>query len=291
MNIQSNNFHLQSATTTSANTTRSAPSARRLAIKIQVQCADPLVCAGLRAALEDSPEFELLPSPRREGSFEREPNAEAPAVDARADIVVTDYEQGLTLIARARTRAQLALTPQPHVLIVTPRETEWDIRQALELGVRGYLSLGCELEEVAEAVRTLHAGMRHIGQRAARRLADSVACTALTSRETDVLRLVAQGRCNKLVAHELNIAVGTVKSHLKTIFEKLGAKSRTEVAMVAQQRGLLGQSPMPAMPSVRSLSQASQASQISQVTMRKSPQTQALHMKHHAQPRFGALMN
>lgn len=285
MNTYTNNFQLDSTSHTTGINFRTTPKGRMQTIRIQVQCGDPLVCAGLRAALEDSPEFELLPPPPRAGGMNRETVATPPTFDTRADVVVTDYEQGLALIASARTHAQLAPSPRPHVLVVTPRETEWDIRQALEQGVRGYLSLGCELEEVAEAARSLHAGMRHIGQSAARRLADSVACTALTSRETDVLRLVAQGRCNKVVAHELNIAVGTVKSHLKTIFEKLGAKSRTEVAMVAQQRGLLGQYALPTTASLPSMLPTSH------VGMRKPAQTQALHMKHHAQPRFGVLMN
>ncbi len=287
MNTHTSHLHSHSATSTATcatacATSRTTPSGRKPAIKVQVRFAEPLVCAGLRAALEDSPEFELLPSPPRDGGgIERAMGNTASSAHARATIVVTDYEQGLALIAnagpQARQKSNQTQGAAPQVLIVTPRENEWDIRHALELGVRGYISLGCELAEVAEAVRALDTGLRHIGQRAARRLADSVACTALTSRETDVLRLVALGHCNKVVAHELDIAVGTVKSHLKTIFEKLGAKSRTEVAMVAQQRGLL--SPAFSMPS------------LVPAAMPVTPPAQPLHMRHRALPRYGALMN
>lgn len=208
---------------------RAEPDAAARPIRIQVQCDDPLVCAGLTATLRGQPGFELLPP----GAGDPQPG------EGRADIVVADYEQGLALIARSRLPGQPYRGKMPNVLIVTRREGEWEIRHALELGVRGYLIMGCALDELVDAVRTVHLGMRHIGALAARRLADSLACSALTSRETEVLRLVAQGRANKAVARELDIALGTVKSHLKKIFEKLGARSRTEVATVAEKRGLL----------------------------------------------------
>ena len=154
-------------------------------------------------------------------------------------MVVADYEQGLAFIARVRAQTPSRHVTGPSVLIVTQRESEREIRHALEHGAQGYLILGCGLDELVDAVRTLRHGMRHIGAIAARRLADSVACAVLTTRETDVLRVLVEGHGNKAIARRLDIAIGTVKTHLKAIFQKFEATSRTEVAAVAERRGLL----------------------------------------------------
>jgi DNA-binding NarL/FixJ family response regulator len=122
---------------------------------------------------------------------------------------------------------------------VTTRQSEREIRHAMEVGARGYLIQGCAIVELIHAVRALGSGLRHIGALAAQRLADSVSGQSLTERENDVLRLLVEGHDNKTIARELEIAMGTVKSHLKTIFQKLDANSRTKVAAVAERRGLL----------------------------------------------------
>lgn len=190
-------------------------------IGVHVLCSDPLLRTGLKAAFGEQPDVACVSQD-----------------DGPADVVVADYEQGLQLIALAKARGS-ACAHRPKVLILTARESEWEIRTALEQGARGYLVLGCDLPELMVAVRTVHRGMRHLCAPAARRLADSMAHATLTNREVDVLRLVAEGCGNKVIARDLDIAVGTVKSHLKTIFEKLGARSRTEVATLAERRGLL----------------------------------------------------
>jgi len=92
---------------------------------------------------------------------------------------------------------------------VSDRGGEWEIRHALERGIQGYLLLGCRLEEMASGLVALHHGRRHLGQEPARRIAESFDYEALTSREADVLRLVAAGCANKVVAKRLDIALGT----------------------------------------------------------------------------------
>ena len=82
----------------------------------------------------------------------------------------------------------------------------------------------------------------------AQRLGDSLSGEALTSREEEVLRLVVDGLCNKSIARCLDISVGTVKSHLKGIFDKLNVKSRTQALCAAERRGLLGPLPQPKEP-------------------------------------------
>ena len=201
-------------------------------IRILVLYQDPLVAAGLISALDKQPDVALI-------------QAGSTIVDdqgvgsCEADVVIADYRRGLQLLAEMRMASRSNATLSPRVLILTDRDSEYEIRHALELGAHGYLTLGCRFDELADAVRALHRGMRHIGAAAASRLADSVASELLTGRELDVLRLLVEGHPNKAIARQLNIAPGTVKSHMKGIFQKLGASSRTQVVTVAERRGLL----------------------------------------------------
>jgi len=88
-------------------------------------------------------------------------------------------------------------------------------------------------------VRAAAQGRRFLCHAAAQEVANSLTNEALTARERDVLLLLAQGRCNKTIASHLDIAVGTVKAHVRTIMSKLKASSRTEAACIAVARGLL----------------------------------------------------
>lgn len=189
--------------------------------RLLVLCHDPVVSAGLSAVLREQCASGPLAAP---GLF--------------ADVVVADYEHGLALL-QGQGPGPLPLHAAPRVLIVTRRDSEGDIRRALECGARGYLVLGCRLDELLEAVGAVHRGLRYIGAAAAQRLAEGVGCTSLTCREAEVMSLVVQGLGNKAIARQLAIATGTVKSHLKAVFEKLDAKSRTEAAAIAGRRGLL----------------------------------------------------
>jgi len=201
-------------------------------IKVLVIHEDPLVCAGLVTTLRDQPGFELV------GVMDFDRYSCNRPSDQRVDVVVADYDYGIELVASARMQPSRRQSG-PNVLIVTTRQSEREIRHAMEQGARGYLVQGCGLTELVDAVRALNSGLRHIGALAARRLADSVSGQSLTDRENDVLRLLVEGHGNKTIARQLDIAMGTVKSHLKTIFQKLDANSRTEVAAVAERRGLL----------------------------------------------------
>jgi DNA-binding NarL/FixJ family response regulator len=125
------------------------------------------------------------------------------------------------------------------VLVMTTHDREHDIRRALEAGVHGYLLLGCPIQELIAGVRALARGSRYFCLAVAQRMAESLTREALTPREADVLRLLVRGQCNKSIARQLEIAVGTVKAHVKAIMGKLDASSRTEAASVAARRGLI----------------------------------------------------
>ncbi len=126
------------------------------------------------------------------------------------------------------------------VLIVTQMEREWEVRTAMMAGVHGYLLQNADREQLLTAVRTLSRGLRYLSADLSRCVADSFTRIGLTSRETDVLQLLAQGQCNKSIARELGIGVGTVKTHVKGLFDKLGATARTHAVVLATRRGLVG---------------------------------------------------
>jgi DNA-binding NarL/FixJ family response regulator len=195
-------------------------------IRILVLHRDAVAEAGLSAAFNNRSDFEV------QGTRD-------PELARDVDIVVADYPQGVACAAEFTPRGNPWRGPK--VVVVAGIDREWEIRCALELGVRGYLLIGCSLEELVEGVRAVHRGARYLSPQVAARLAESFSLEALTSREEEVLRLVVEGLCNKAIGRRLGIAVGTVKSHLKSTFDKLNVESRTQAVAVVERRGLLRQ--------------------------------------------------
>jgi DNA-binding NarL/FixJ family response regulator len=154
-----------------------------------------------------------------------------------ADVVVADYDAGIAYMERSRAQSSLAQASK--VMIVTASDGESDIRYALGRGARGYMLLDSDFDDLAHGVREVHMGVRALSRRIAQQLAEIVTAEGLSSREMEVLRYLVEGLGNKLIARRLDIAVETVKSHLKSIFEKLQVESRTQAIVVATRRGLL----------------------------------------------------
>jgi DNA-binding NarL/FixJ family response regulator len=199
--------------------------------RILVSYPEPLLAMGLAAALRQQPEFEVLMSGADGQS----------AAGAQADVVVTDYQSGLAL---AKT---MHASRRRRVMVMTIYDREHDVRAAMEAGVHGYLLVGCSVDELVMAVKTLGRGNRYLSLDVAQKMADSLTRESLTTRETDVLRLVALGQSNKSIARDLEITVGTVKGHLRAIFGKLDAASRTEAVGIAIRRGTIDE-PMRSYP-------------------------------------------
>jgi two-component system NarL family response regulator len=114
-----------------------------------------------------------------------------------------------------------------------------EVYGALQAGAMAYLVKSVQRDDLMTAIRKAAAGQRHIPPEVAARLADRVARSQLSGREIEVLRLLVSGRRNREIAGALEIAEGTVKLHVSSILEKLGADDRTEAVTVALQRGIV----------------------------------------------------
>ncbi|MFT7773387.1 response regulator transcription factor [Roseateles sp.] len=190
--------------------------------RIQIQHEDPVLAMGLAAVLRRRSDRDVNIS-----GIDPEPN-EPP------QIVIADHRRAVQLAMVCSDRRE-----RPSLMAVGTQDRERDIRLALEAGVSGVLLAGCRLDELEDAVNTLKMGSRYVCRSAAQKLAESLGHESLTTRETDVLRLLAKGLGNKAIARELCIAVGTVKTHVKAILDKLDACTRTQAADVAAKRGLV----------------------------------------------------
>lgn len=205
-------------------------------IRIVVVDDHPVVREGLVASLEDDPEFQVVGAA---GSAEDA----LPLVAAqRPDLVLLDLElpgiSGLKAIP-----AFAAASPASRILILTAYDTDERVLGAIRAGARGYLLKGASLDEIARAIRIVHGGESYLEPRIATKVLSQLGPrtrpAALSARERDVLRRVAGGRSNKQIAHALGITERTVKFHVTSILNKLGADNRAQAVALAARRGLL----------------------------------------------------
>ena len=187
-------------------------------ICVQVAHNNPLVSAGLRAAFAAHEDFDLVDESRF-GS---------------ADVVVTDCAAGLDVMLTH-------CVSRPGVLILTGDTSEISIRRAMQLGVRGYLPLCSCLESVIRAARGIHAGGTVFAPIVMEKMVVSLRSRPLTARQVEVLRMIMQGMPDKAIARQLELSVGTAKSHVKAILMKLEASSRVQAIAVAMRRGIFNE--------------------------------------------------
>jgi DNA-binding NarL/FixJ family response regulator len=154
------------------------------------------------------------------------------------DVVIADFSNAMRL-TEPGARKSHGLLDEARILALTSNDREADIRRAIEAGVHGYLLVGGPLNELSDGVMAVASGLRYMSLSVAQHMANSLTRATLTSREIEVLRLVAVGQPNKAIARQLGIELGTVKSHVSAIMGKLGANSRTHAARLAATRGLV----------------------------------------------------
>jgi len=159
-------------------------------------------------------------------------------LEHRPDVVLLDLRMpvldGVGAMTVIRQRDPLA-----RIVVLTTFDTDHEISRAIKAGARGYLLKDAQREELLDCIRKVHAGETCIPASLVAKLAASVSSEELTGREMNVLRLLAGGKGNREIGLSLHISETTVKSHLRSIFNKLNVLSRTEAIAVASRRGLV----------------------------------------------------
>jgi len=125
------------------------------------------------------------------------------------------------------------------VIVLATYDTDTEILRAVKAGTKAYLLKDARREELLDCIRRVNRGETCIPQSLVEKLATGLSSELLTSRELNVLDLLAQGKSNKEISLNLYISETTVKSHLRSIFRKLNVLSRTEAVAVASRRGLV----------------------------------------------------
>jgi two-component system NarL family response regulator len=155
------------------------------------------------------------------------------------DITLLDQRMpdmdGVTALRTIRERC-----PEARIILLTTYDGSEDIYRGLRAGAKAYLLKDVSRDELLECIRSVHEGKTEISPQVAARLANRVARKDLTSREMEVLRLMATGKSNKEIGVVLNVSEGTIKVHVNHILQKLAVESRTEAATVALRRGIVG---------------------------------------------------
>jgi two-component system NarL family response regulator len=156
----------------------------------------------------------------------------------RPDIALMDLKMpgvdGVAAIERIR-----GIDPEARIIVLTTYAGDEDIYRALRAGAKAYLLKDMRREDLFDCIHQVNAGRTLLPPEIASKLAERMPAGELTPREQEVLRLLAEGKPNKLIGADLAISEVTVKSHVQSLFRKLNVLSRTEAIAVAGRRGLL----------------------------------------------------
>jgi len=132
-----------------------------------------------------------------------------------------------------------AIDATARIIVLTTYPGDAQVMRAIRAGASGYLLKNSVRKELLDAIRSVHAGRSVLGADIAHEVALHALDEPLSEREVEVLRLVANGHANKVIAWRLALSVDTIKAHLKAIFSKLGVNDRTHAVTVATRRGYL----------------------------------------------------
>jgi len=192
----------------------------------------PVVLAGLTSMLGTQAGMEVV------GSASSGEEALEMLRAKSADLLLLDLRMpGMSGIdtLHALKRAKI----NARAIILTSYETDEDIYRAVQAGAQGYLLKDAPQSDMIEAIRAVHGGRRYFPRHIAARLAERMMRTDLTSRELEVLNMLARGLTNKEIGTALSISGNTVRNHVNSIIEKLEVSDRTEAATTAIHRGLI----------------------------------------------------
>jgi DNA-binding NarL/FixJ family response regulator len=156
----------------------------------------------------------------------------------KPDVVVLDLR--LPGISGFEVISALRKAPRPaRIVVLSNYQGSEDIYRAVRAGAMAYLTKDASGEEVINAIQNVDRGLRYLPRVALDRLAERMPAVELTPRESEVLVCITQGRSNREIAHQLRIAEKTVRIHVSSLLDKMGARDRTQATIYALQRGLV----------------------------------------------------
>ncbi|HEY4358371.1 MAG TPA: response regulator transcription factor [Acidobacteriaceae bacterium] len=201
---------------------------------IRVLCADdhPLILDGVARLLERETDMTLV--------AEACNGVEAVAAfqQHQPDVTLMDLQMpemnGVDAIHKIRE-----ISPRARCVVLTTYRGDVQAARAFKAGAVGYLLKTMLRKDLIRTIRDVHAGLRHVTPEIASEMTKYYAADELSPREIEVLRTIAGGRSNKIVADRLDISEDTVKGHMRSILAKLSANDRLDAVMIAMRRGIL----------------------------------------------------
>ena len=201
-------------------------------LRILIVDDHPLMREGLALVLEASGKMEVV---GHAGD-----GVEAVRLFARLqpDITLMDLQMpklnGVEAITSIRSQS-----PKARIIVLTTYAGDTRALRALKAGASGFLLKNSVRKDLLEAIQVVSSGRRYLPPDVATEIAVHAVDEPLTSREIDILRLIAQGKANKEIAHQIGVGEETVKAHLKSIFAKLDVADRTHAVTLAVKRGII----------------------------------------------------
>jgi len=209
-------------------------------MKILIADDHPVVREGISAMLNRQPDIEVV------GEAENGRECVEKTRELRPDIVLMDLR--MPEMDGVEAMRQIAATnPEVRFIVLTTYDNDEYIFKGIEAGARAYLLKDSPREELFKAIRAVHRGESLIQPAVAGKVLDRFAelsrqvqaPEALSDREVDVVKLIAEGTANKEIAVSLHISESTVKTHIQTIFQKLGVSDRTGAVTQAIRKGII----------------------------------------------------
>jgi DNA-binding NarL/FixJ family response regulator len=156
----------------------------------------------------------------------------------RPDVVVLDLRlpriSGFEVIVQLRKEF-----PNARIIVLSNYQGSEDVYRAVRSGAMAYLTKDASGEELLSAIQNVHRGLRYLPRLTLDLLAERMPAVDLTPREAEVLACITKGRSNREIAEELHIAEKTVRIHVSSVLDKMGARDRTQATIYALQRGLV----------------------------------------------------
>ena len=203
-------------------------------VKIRILCVDdhPLFLEGVGKIIDHQDDMTMV------GTASSGSEALVSHRQLRPDVTLMDLRlpdrDGITAMVAIRSEA-----PRARVIMLTTFEGDVEVQRALSAGASGYMLKTSAPKDLLGGIRAVHAGRKHIPPDIANNLAQSLGSESLSPRELDVLREIAEGHRNRDIGIHLSISEETVKGHVQRIFEKLGAKDRTQAVAIGLRRGII----------------------------------------------------